>query len=113
MRPKKKQEQKSASGHGGPRANSGGRRAGAGRSRNLQKTCQILMIAVQLVVSESTARRMLSEWRGSLRHLLSAEAAKILGEEWREIPNDEQMQIYEILRDKVEKNREEGWTTRL
>ena len=48
-----------------------------------------------------------------LKYLLKAEAAKILGEEWDEIPADEQIEIYESLRAKVEENRKQGWTSRL
>jgi len=112
MRPEKIREHKSASGHGGPRPNSGGKRAGAGRPRNLQKACQILAIAARNLVSESTARRWLSEHGGSLKYLLKPGVAKILGPEWDDAPLDEQVETYEYLRGIVEKHRAEGWTTR-
>ena len=112
MRPTKKAKQKSASGHGGPRANSGGARAGSGRPRNLQKACQILAIAVNNLVSESTARAWWSEGNGSLKHLLSAKTAKFLGEDWNKMSADEQKETYEILRFKVEHNKACGWTSR-
>lgn len=99
MRPENKRNQKSASGHGGPRPN--------------QKACQILAIAVNNLVSESTARLWWAEGNGSLKSLLSAKTAKLLGDGWNEIPTDEQKEIFEMLRAKVEQNRKEGWTSRL
>ena len=89
----------------------GGKRAGSGRPRNLQKTCQILAIAAYNVVSESTARRYLSESRGSLKYLLKPGAAKVL-QDWHEVPEDEQIETYEYLRGLVDKNRAGGWTTK-
>ena len=44
---------------------------------------------------------------------LKGETLKILTEEWNEMAADEQMECYEFLRAKVEKNRKEGWTSRL
>jgi hypothetical protein len=112
MRPEKIRKLKSASGWGGPRPNSGGKRTGAGRPRNLQKSCQILAIAARLLVSESTARRYLSEHGGSLKYLLNRGVAKLLGEEWHTAPLDEQIETYEYLRGLVDKNKADGWTTR-
>jgi hypothetical protein len=113
MRPKKKQEQKSASGHGGPRPNSGGARAGSGRPRNLQKSCQILAIATYQLVSESTARKWWAEGNGSLKYLLGAKGQKSFGEDWHKKTASQQQEIYEALRWQVEENRRGGWTTRL
>ena len=113
MRPSKIIERKSASGHGGPRANSGGKRAGSGRPRDLQKACQILAIAAYNLVSESTAKRWLSEAGGSLKYLLRPAVAKMLGEDWNEAPEDELIETYEYLRGLVDKHRAEGWTRRL
>ena len=113
MRPTKKQEQKSASCHGGPRANSGGARAGAGRPRDLQKTCQILAIAASNLVSEATARRYWAESHGHLNYWLNEKAVKSFGEDWDKKAVDEQTEIYEALRAKVEENRVGGWTSRL
>jgi hypothetical protein len=90
----------------------GGARKGAGRPRNLQKACWILAIAARLLVSESHARRLLSENGGRLKHLLKSSVVKILTEEWDQVPEDEQIETYEYLRGLVDKNRAEGWTTR-
>ena len=73
----------------------GGVRAGAGRPRNLQKTCQILHIAANHLVSESTARKWLAEGKGSLRYLMKAKTAKLLGEKWGTLKENEQQFIYE------------------
>jgi hypothetical protein len=91
----------------------GGKRAGAGRPRNLQKACQILAIAHQNVVSEATARRYLSESGGSLKYLLKPSIAKMLGEEFYDVPEDENVETYEYLRGLVDRNREQGWTRKL
>jgi hypothetical protein len=91
----------------------GGARKGAGRPINLQKQCQILAVAASFVVSESHARRMLREWGGTLKRLIKASVAKLLEEDWDSIPADEQWEIYEYLRAKVDKHRAEGFTTRL
>jgi hypothetical protein len=90
----------------------GGSRSGAGRPRNLQKTCQILAIAVHGVVSESTARRWLSESGGSLKHLLKPSVAKMLAEDWAKAPEDELIETYEYLRGLVDKNHARGLTTK-
>ena len=71
------------------------------------------MIAINNVVSESTARKWWEEGKGSLKYLLNAKAAKSFGEDWDKKTADEQKEIYEILRAKVEQNRKEGWTSRL
>jgi hypothetical protein len=113
MRPENKRKQKSASGHGGPRPNSGGVRAGSGRPRNLQKSCQILHIAANHLVSESTARKWWAEGNGSLKYLMKEKTAKFLGENWDKLPENEQQYIHETLRAQVEQNRKEGWTSRL
>jgi hypothetical protein len=72
-----------------------------------------LAIAAYNLVSESTARRYLSESRGSLKYLLKPAVAKMLGEDWNEAPEDELIETYEYLRGLVDKNRADGWTTRI
>jgi hypothetical protein len=96
-----------------PNTKRGGPRPGSGRPRDLQKACQILAIAAYNLVSESTARRWLSESRGSLKYYLKPGVAKMLGEEFYEVPEDENVETYEYLRGLVDKNRAGGWTTRL
>jgi hypothetical protein len=91
----------------------GGKREGAGRPRNLQKACQILAIASSHLVSESTARRYLSESRGSLKYLLKPAVAKMLGPDFYEVPEDENVETYEYLRGLVDKQRAEEWTRKL
>src|SRR5262245_45614880 len=76
----------------------GGAREGAGRPRNLQKTCQILMIAMSFCVSESHARRLLRESGGSLKGMIKASLASELEEKWDTVPLDEQLETYAYLR---------------
>ena len=64
-------------------------------------------------MSESTARKWLAEGNGSLKYLMKGKTAKLLGENWGTLPENQQQYIYETLRAKVEENREQGWTSRL
>ena len=50
---------------------------------------------------------------GSLKYLLPSETAKMLGEDWHDAPEDELIETYEYLRGLVDKNRADGWTTRI
>jgi hypothetical protein len=88
----------------------GGARKGAGRRKNLQKRCWILAIAARLVVSESTARRLLREHGGRLKHLLTPETVKILDTEWNQFPEDQRLETYAYLRARVAENWAKGWT---
>jgi hypothetical protein len=93
-----------------PTAKRRGKREGSGRRKNLQKHCWILAVACRLLVSESTARRILSGHGNRLKNLLTPETVKLLDTEWNQFSEAEHLETYAYLRARVDENREKGWT---
>jgi hypothetical protein len=90
----------------------GGKRENAGRQTDYRKKCFLFAVQLHHLCSESTARRMLNDWRWDIRKVAAKGAAELLTS-WDELSEFNQGQIYGVLETRVANMLKAGWGTRL
>jgi len=90
----------------------GGKREGSGRTPDYLQRCKLLAIQLNLLCSESTARRHLDDSGGKIKGLVTAGQLDVLND-WEKLTEFDRGFVYGHLRSRVEINRKKGWGTRL
>jgi hypothetical protein len=90
----------------------GGSRSGAGRTPNILQRCKLLAIQLDMVCSESTARRHLNDNGGQIKGLVSEKHLEVL-DDWENMSSFDRGFAFGYFFTCVGINRKEGWGVRL
>jgi hypothetical protein len=90
----------------------GGKREGSGRTTDYLKGCKLLAIQLNLLCSESTARRELHDNAGRINGLVSKDDLELL-DDWENMSSFDRGFVYGHLSTRVAANRKAGWGVRL
>jgi hypothetical protein len=93
-------------------AKHGGKREGSGRTTDYLQRCKLLALQLDMVCSESTARRWLKDNGGQIKGLVSQDHFEVL-EAWSEMSEFDQGMVDGLLSARVQASRKEGWGRRL